>query len=42
MAECEDYDEYLAKDTMLKKKYFTVKKQIATSTAPLLLDLSLT
>ena len=42
MAESDDYDEYLAKDTMLKKKYFTVKKQIATSTAPLLLDLSLT
>ncbi|MEM4992976.1 hypothetical protein WKH56_10545 [Priestia sp. SB1] len=41
MSESDDYDEYLAKDTALKKKYFTVKKQIATSTAPLLLDLSL-
>ncbi|MGE6895718.1 hypothetical protein [Priestia flexa] len=41
MAESDDYDEYLTKDTMLKKQYFTVKKQISTSTAPLLLDLRL-
>ncbi|MEK5139055.1 hypothetical protein MKZ18_06680 [Priestia sp. FSL W8-0001] len=41
MAESDDYEEYLMKDTMLKKKYFAVKKEIAPSIAPLLLDLSL-
>lgn len=28
MAESDDYEEYLMKDTMLKKKYFAVKKRL--------------
>lgn len=41
MSDSVDYDEYTAKDTELKKKYFTVKNLLLTSLAPLLVDLSL-
>lgn len=36
-----NYDEYLANETALKKRYFEVKQQIPLSTAPLTLNLKL-
>lgn len=41
MSEATDYDDYTAKETALKKLYFTVKMQIKTSISPLLLNLGL-
>ena len=41
MNDAPDYDAYTAMEIELKKKYFDVKKEIALSSTPLLVDLSL-
>lgn len=41
MNDAPDYDAYTVMEIELKKKYFDVKKEIALSSTPLLVDLSL-